>query len=198
MSRQELIDAFSFEGVNRSNAVVNFTEEDPIDPKALWLNSQHLYAMTHDELAGLLQPVFEKAGLQAAAEKTRQVTPLIQERIKTLNDAPAVADFFFVEELAAFDPAELIPQKGDAAMAVRVLDRARAALANAEFTHEGLETSLRTEATSLGIKAGQMFQPIRVAVCGRKNAPPLFETLSVLGREVCLKRIGQAVEMLNR
>ncbi len=45
MTRQELIDAFSFEGVNRSNAVVNFTEEDPFDPKAVWLNSQHIYAM---------------------------------------------------------------------------------------------------------------------------------------------------------
>ena len=41
-----------------------------------------------------------------------------------------------------------------------------------------------------------MFQPIRVAVCGRKNAPPLFETLEVLGRETCLKRIEQAIQML--
>ena len=41
-----------------------------------------------------------------------------------------------------------------------------------------------------------MFQPIRVAVCGRKNAPPLFETLEVLGRETCLKRIDQAIQML--
>lgn len=198
MSRQELIDAFSFEGVNRSNAVVNFTAEDPIDPKALWLNSQHLYAMGHDELAALLVPVFEKAGFRATAEKTRMVTPLIQERIKTLNDAPAVADFFFVEELAPYDPSDLIPQKGDAAMAARVLQSAADALSKAEFTHEGLETALRAEAASLGIKAGQMFQPIRVAVCGRKNAPPLFETLAVLGRETCLKRLGQAVEMLNR
>jgi glutamyl-tRNA synthetase len=41
-----------------------------------------------------------------------------------------------------------------------------------------------------------MFQPIRVAVCGRKNAPPLFETMEVLGKDVCLKRIGLAVEKL--
>jgi glutamyl-tRNA synthetase len=42
-----------------------------------------------------------------------------------------------------------------------------------------------------------MFQPIRVAVCGRKNAPPLFETLEVLGRETCRQRIDQAVQMLQ-
>src|SRR5260221_14689585 len=50
LSRQELIDAFSFEGVNRANAVVNFNEDDPIDPKALWLNSQHLRTIPPDEL----------------------------------------------------------------------------------------------------------------------------------------------------
>ncbi len=43
-----------------------------------------------------------------------------------------------------------------------------------------------------------MFQPIRVAVCGRKNAPPLFETLEVLGRETCLKRIDRAMRCCNR
>ena len=49
----------------------------------------------------------------------------------------------------------------------------------------------------LGLKAGQMFQPIRVAVCGRKNAPPLFETLEVLGKEKTLARIEQAIEELR-
>ncbi len=52
-------------------------------------------------------------------------------------------------------------------------------------------------AQELGVKAGQMFQPIRVAVCGRKNAPPLFETLHVLGRETTLKRIDEAIEKLR-
>jgi glutamyl-tRNA synthetase len=47
------------------------------------------------------------------------------------------------------------------------------------------------------LKAGQAFQPIRVAVCGRKNAPPLFETMAVLGRETCLARIRQAEASLQ-
>ncbi|MBI3645776.1 MAG: glutamate--tRNA ligase, partial [Acidobacteriales bacterium] len=52
-------------------------------------------------------------------------------------------------------------------------------------------------AQELGLKAGQMFQPVRVAVCGRKNAPPLFETLQVLGRETTLARIGRAIRKLQ-
>jgi glutamyl-tRNA synthetase len=56
---------------------------------------------------------------------------------------------------------------------------------------------LRTGAEGLGIKTGQMFQPIRVAVCGRKIAPPLFGTLEALGRETSLVRIGQAIRKLE-
>jgi len=192
MSRQELIDAFSFEGINRSNAVVNFTQDDPIDPKALWLNSQHLYAMPVEELTDQLLPY-----VPVERGKLLRIAPLIQERIKTLRDAVTVADFFLVDELAPYDGAELIPQKGDAAMALAALERARKVLATAEFEHQALDAALRAEAAGMGIKAGQLFQPIRVAVCGRKNAPPLFETLEVLGRETCLKRIGQAIRKLE-
>jgi glutamyl-tRNA synthetase len=127
----------------------------------------------------------------------RRITPLIQERIKLLKDVTTVADFFFADTLAAYDAAELIPQKGDAAMAATVLEHAEVALATAEFTHDGLDQALRACAEALKIKAGQMFQPIRVAVCGRKNAPPLFETLEVLGRETCLKRIAAARTLLK-
>ena len=62
MTRQELIDAFSLEGINRSNAVVNFTEEDPFDPKAVWLNAEHIRAMPVDELAERLLPFVRAAG----------------------------------------------------------------------------------------------------------------------------------------
>ena len=82
-------------------------------------------------------------------------------------------------------------------MAATVLETAAEILKTAVFTHDGLDAALRAAAENLKIKAGQMFQPIRVAVCGRKNAPPLFETLVVLGREVCLQRIAAARQMLK-
>jgi glutamyl-tRNA synthetase len=198
MSRRELIEAFSLAGVNRSNAVVNFSEQDPIDPKALWLNAQHIYALPVDELCRRLMPFVRAAGYAADESKLLKVTPLIRERIRLLSDVTTVADFFFLEELTPYDTAELIPQKGDAQLAIRVLQRAREVLEHAELTHAGLESALRAAAGDLGVKTGQMFQPIRVAVCGRRNAPPLFETLEVLGRDICLKRIGQAIEKLQR
>src|ERR1700674_3116461 len=125
------------------------------------------------------------------------ITPLIRERIKLLRDALTAADFFFIDQLPPYDPAELIPQKGDAAMAQKVLQRAKEVLANAEFKHDPLDQSLRAAAQELGIKAGQMFQPIRVAVCGRKNAPPLFETLEVLGKETTVARVERALAKMQ-
>ena len=76
MTRQELIDAFSLEGVNRSNATVNFTEEDPLDPKAVWLNAENIRALPVDELAERLLPFAEAAGLNVDAGKMLKVAPL--------------------------------------------------------------------------------------------------------------------------
>jgi glutamyl-tRNA synthetase len=197
MTLEELQAAFTMEGVNRANAVVNFTDQDPFDAKAVWLNAEHIRALPVDTLSHDLEPFFAEAGLHATPEKLLAVTPLIRERIKLLKDAVSAADFFFVDQLPPYDPAELIPPKGgDAAMALRVLQTALEILPTTPFDHDSLDAALRAAATSLGLKAGPMFQPIRVAVCGRKNAPPLFETMIVLGRDVCLARIKQAEEKL--
>jgi len=211
MSRQELIDAFSLGGINRANAVVNFKEpdvgrapspansipEDTFDAKALWLNAEHIRSLTVVDLSQRLLPIVHEAGFPIAPERMLQITPLIRERIKLLRDVLTAADFFFVDKLPPYDPAELVPQKGDAAMALKVLQRAKEVLPNVEFQHDPLDQALRAAAQELGVKAGQMFQPIRVAVCGRKNAPGLFETLEVLGKETTLSRIALAIEKLS-
>jgi len=198
MTRQELIDAFSLEGINRANAVVNFKEpattpEETFDAKAVWLNAEHIRALPVADLSAQLLPIVHSAGFPITPEKMLSITPLIRERIKLLRDVLTAADFFFVDQLPPYDPAELIPQKGDAAVALKVLTRAREVLAQTEFTHDALDQALRAAAQELGLKAGQMFQPVRVAVCGRKNAPPLFETLQVLGKETTLERIEQGI-----
>jgi glutamyl-tRNA synthetase len=199
MSRPELVEIFSLEGINRANAVVNFkepaaTSEDTFDPKAIWLNAEHIRGLAIEDLSQRLLPIVREKYPNVTSEKMLQITPLIRERIKLLNDVLTAADFFFVDHLPPYDPAELIPQKGDAAMAKRVLEKAQAVLANVEFRHDPLGQALRAAAQELGVKAGQMFQPIRVAVCGRKNAPGLLETLEVLGKEKTLIRLNEATQ----
>ena len=178
----EIRDLFTLEGVNRSNAVINFTEELPFDEKAVWLNAEHIRALPVEELSARICSRFSsRPDSTRRRKRLLAVTPLIRERIKLLRDAVEAADFFFVDELAPYDPAELIPLKkgettGDPALARRVLETALEVLAATNFDHDSLDQALRGAAATLGLKAGPMFQPIRVAVCGRKNAPPLFET----------------------
>ncbi len=188
LTLDELTELFTLEGVNRANAVVNFTEEDPFDPKAVWLNAEHIRALPVEELSRRLAAVLRAGRLSSPRRrKSLAVTPLIRERIKLLRDAAAGADFFFLDRLAALRSRGADPAKGRRRrMALRVLQTAQEVLATTAFDHDSLDKALRAAAAALGLKAGPMFQPIRVAVCGRKNAPPLFETMVVLGREVCL------------
>ena len=198
LTLDELTAAFTLEAVNRANAVINFTEEDPFDAKAVWLNAEHIRALPVERLEASIAPFLAQAGFHPTPGQLQAVTPLIRERIKLLGEAPAAADFFFLDKLAPYDPAELIPAKGgDAAMVRRVLQHTLEVLPSVSFDHDSLDQALRAAASSLGLKAGQAFQPIRVAVCGRKNAPPLFETMAVLGRDICLARIAQALVILE-
>ncbi len=142
-------------------------------------------------------PVLEQAGIDADRETMRRIIPLIQERLKRLVDVPGLVDFFFVEELPDYDPAMLIPKKMTAAELHPLLAEARALLARVTpFTQDSLERSLRSLAGTKGVKAGQLFTPIRVAVCGRTVAPPLFGTLEVLGRERVLARVELALDKI--
>jgi glutamyl-tRNA synthetase len=190
MTDEQMIALFSLHGISKSNAVFDRA-------KLEWFNAEYIRQMSLDELAERLLPVVRAAGHEITPERMRQIVPLIRERITLLRDVLTVADFFLVKELPGYDPALLVPPKGDAAMARGVLERARGVLETTEFTHAALERVLRAAAQELGVKAGQMFTPIRVAVTGRTAAPPLFETLMVLGREAVLERVDRALVALE-
>lgn len=189
MSRAELIQRFGLERVNASPAVWNYDKLNHI-------NGHYIRQLSIEDLAERLEPFVRNAGYHADRARLLAIAPLIRERMTVLSDVATVADFFFLDELPPYDAAELVPKKSDAAAARAALAKAAEVLAVCEFTPPALETALRAAAGSLDVKAGQMFQPIRVAVCGRKEAPPLFDTLAVLGRETCLRRIGQAIGKL--
>jgi glutamyl-tRNA synthetase len=202
MAVSEIKELFSLEGINRANAVINFLEppptpEDAFDAKAVWLNAEHIRGLPVEQLTDRLLGFLHKAGYDVSRETMLKITPLIRERIRLLRDVLTAADFFLIKDLPPYDPALLIPQKGDAPMARRVLEKAQEVLSQTDFTHDALDQALRGSAQQLGIKAGQMFSPIRVAVTGRTAAPPLFGTLEALGRETALERIGAALKLLK-
>ncbi|MFQ5576641.1 MAG: glutamate--tRNA ligase [Anaerolineae bacterium] len=190
MTRDELIDRFSLDRVNVSAAAWNYAKLDHF-------NGIYIRRLSAADLTDRLLPFLKAAGINADRETMLKITPLIQERLAVLSDVPAWVDFFFVDELPPYDPALLVPKKISPADVPPILQKARAALSTVEFDHAHLESALREAAAALGVKAGQMFQPVRVAVCGKKVSPPLFGTLEVVGRETTLHRIDRALALLN-
>ena len=188
LTKQQIIDQFDLGSVSASPAAFSYD-------KLEWMNGIYIRSLSASELASRLQPVLAQAGHEASVDELERIVPLIQERIKTLNDAVPMTDFLFADP-QGYDPHLLLGKTTSVEEIQAALKRARDVLATVEFTEEALETGLRAGAEETGLKAGQFFTPIRVAVTGRTVAPPLFGTLVALGRERVLSRIDSALEIL--
>ena len=189
MSRQELIDVFSFEGINRSNAVVNFSDESPIDPKALWLNSQHLRTMPVEELAPLVRATLEAAGVPnpySEADFLRTVDA-IRSRFTTLLDFPSRGRAYFTDDFET-DAGAL--EKLNAPGCRELLRELGARIEAApEFTEASVEAELRKLAEERGVKAGLLINGSRAALSGQPVGPSAFLVFSCLGRERVVQRL---------
>ncbi len=188
---EELIEHFSLEKVNPAPSIFS-------DEKLEWMNGVYIRQLEPEELAKRLLPFLKEAGLEADMETIRRLVPLIQERMKVLSAGVELVDFFFKEEIA-YDPELLMgkkmtAQESHAALKVTSERLERLPL----FDEENLEKALRRLADDLSLTAGQLFGIIRIAVTGKKVAPPLFGTLAVLGRKRALWRIDLALDHLAR
>jgi glutamyl-tRNA synthetase len=196
MTRQQLIDNFSLERIGRMGAVFN---RDKLE----WMNGVYIRSLEADDLTERVLPFLVK-GLPSSVKRpidanyVRQIVPLIRERINTLKDAAAYANFFFVDKLE-YDKSKFVDKKTNAETVLTALKSAEAILSSLEsFDRDQLEHTLRRLADDLGIKPGQLFNILRVATTARDATPPLFETMAVLGKERCLKRIKAAISRLSK
>ena len=186
------IAAFDLKRVNPADSVF------PVD-KLDWLNGLWIRELPIDDLAKRLRPVLEAANLEVNTVTLLKVTPIVQTRIKTLNDVVALAGFFFHDEFTPTEsPQDLIQKKMDVSGTVDALQHAYDHLADLdEWSTENLEAAMRALAEELGLKIGQLFGSLRTAITGQKVSPPLFETMEILGRETTLQRVEQAMLSLQ-
>ncbi|MEE9583086.1 MAG: glutamate--tRNA ligase family protein, partial [Dehalococcoidales bacterium] len=196
MSRKELVSNFSLERVSKTAAIFNREKLD-------WMNGVYIRSLSLENFTRQALP-FLKKGLPAEASRPlsadyiKRIMPLIQERAKTLAEVAELTEFFFIAELG-YQPELLIAKKMDLKSATKALAISLARLEKLEpFDENSLEALLRPLATELGLKTGQLFGTLRVAITGRTVAPPLFQTMAVLGREKCLKRITEALAQLRQ
>lgn len=194
ISREQLVRDFSLERIAKAGAIFN-------TDKLNWMSGVYIRQLNAEEFLQRVLPFLE-AGLPQGIERplsteyVQQIAPLIQERITTMGEAAEYAEFFFVDELD-YDPALLSADVTDEA-ALEALQAANKGLQDLDsFDASSLEGVLRPLASELGLKTGEFFGLLRVATTGRTAAPPLFQTMAILGRERCLKRIEAALRKLR-
>ena len=196
MSRQELIKNFSLERISRTAAIFN-------SEKLNWMNGVYIRSLDPEDFVKRALPFLDR-GLPPEVKRplsidyVRQFMPLIQERAKTLAEVSELAQFFFVTKLD-YESSLLIGKNMTRESATKALEAGQQKLSQLKtFDEESLETVLRPLAEELGLKTGQFFGTLRIAITGRTAAPPLFQTMAVLGKEQCLRRIEAALEKLRK
>ncbi len=196
-TRDEAIAAFDIADINPTAGAVPYAKLD-------WMNGLYIRGLAAEDLHLRLVPYLSPAlGIAqeelAQSPKLAALVPIIQERIKTLTDAIALVDWAFVDADAIRydDPALLVPKKMDAAQTAEILRTGAETIAQVEpFSAAELESAFRADTEAAGIKVGPWLQPFRVALTGKSIAPPLFESMVVLGREETLRRINNGLAAL--
>jgi glutamyl/glutaminyl-tRNA synthetase len=195
-TRDELIAAFTLEGISGGNAVFN---PDKLD----WFNQQHILRLSVDDLAARLQPVLEQAGLWSAdlgasrRDWFHKLLELIRPRVKKLDQ--------FVEELRPFlqqsvdyDQAAVSKHIAKPEIRSAFTELPDTLTAVVPFSGAALESALRLLADSHGVKAAALIHATRVAVTGRAVSPGLFEVLELMGAERVGARVRHAINFLPK
>ncbi|HKV30709.1 MAG TPA: glutamate--tRNA ligase [Candidatus Dormibacteraeota bacterium] len=181
----QLIQAFDLSKIQASPAVANLERLD-------WLNGQFIRRLPPSELAARLSPLMPAVPVEGLTP----LIPLVQERLRSLNEAPDMLRFFF-EEPDTYRPEQLIPKGRDAAATATVLiEAATTVRALTDWTPESIEAALRALAERLGWSSRDVFMALRVAVTGRTVTPPLIESISRLGKDTVVARLERAARTL--
>ena len=184
---EELIRAFSLEGISRANAVFN-------PDKLAWFNAQYIAKLPFEKLIRYLKPEYIKAGLwrdsleKEESEWFRFLVDVYRPRAKVLQDFPKLSRMFLIDHVE-YDQAAVQKFLKDETVRgyLKTLSDRLAALR--EFTHESLEAAVRTLAEELGIKPAILMNASRVALTGQAVAPGLFDVMMLLGREKTVTRL---------
>jgi glutamyl-tRNA synthetase len=200
-SQQDLLDKFDLARVSASPATFDYQ-------KLRWFNQYYInHIIELDDLTARLVPFLAEAGLVDRAatdpnhpdyQRLRPAVGLLKDRLETLAEGPDLLSYFLVDELPPYETELLVPKKVDPAAVRPALLAVEQALDEVDLDDEAAtEARFRALADELGLKAGQLFMPIRVAVTGRTQSPGLFETLRVIGSDRVRRRIRHAIVLLG-
>jgi glutamyl-tRNA synthetase len=185
---EDFIDAFEPEKISLGGPVFDLE-------KLTWLNGKHIRGLEPAELLERLRD-----GI-LSDEYLLEVLPLAHERIDTLADFIAYAEFFFVGDVDYDEAAQkkmvgmgLTPQQMAKVLRVLLEESLDPIL---DWSVTSIEEAMRSHCERHELSPKQLFMPVRVAVTGRAATPPLFDTMAVLGKELCRRRLRLAIDTLK-
>lgn len=198
LSREELVEAFSLEGIGRANAVFNFHENDPrhwTDDKALWMNAEYIRTMPLSELLPMVKAELrgEKLWREEYDDDEREwlakTVDLVRQRFFTLKDFSSQGRAYFSED---FDLDEAAVRRNilkDFSLK-DLLPRLATSLERVDsFTPQNVENALRAFAEEEGIKAGLLINASRTMLTGQAVGPSMFEVFEMIGRDRSVMRL---------
>jgi len=202
LSKEELVEYFSLEGINRANAIFNFQEHDPrrwTDDKALWMNAEYIRTMPLDELLPMVKTELRANKLwreeydDEDSDWLRKTVDLIRQRYFTLKDFSGQGRAYFSDDFD-FDEAAVNKNLRKEPRLRELLNGLADQLDTVEpFNAETAETALRTFADENGVKAGLLINGARTMLTGQAVGPSMFEIFDVLGREASVQRLRSGI-----
>lgn len=188
-SKQELIEKFSLDRVQRSGA--RFDEQ-----RLIWMNGQWIRRLSLEDLYSRVEPFWPEEASGSDESYKKQILALVQDRLKTLADLPLLTRYFFATPtpnwMMTQDNKQL--KKLDRAAMISLLESAHDVLKGSDFEADGLQVTLNSLLETTGEKPGILFSLIRLAVSWAPFSPALNETLETLGKDETLKRLSQAIQ----
>jgi glutamyl-tRNA synthetase len=194
MRTTELVSRFSLQGVSRTNGVFD-------RPKLEWYNTQYLQKLPIDDLLPAVQGELERSKLwqpEWAGTKREwfaKTVDLLRPRTRLLPDFSTWARAFFSDTFE-YEPAAREKFWKDERLGGMLAKLADGLAALPGWDHDACDHVLRELATAEGVKAGLLINATRVAIVGQAVAPPLFETMLVLGQEAVVVRLRRAAQVL--
>jgi glutamyl-tRNA synthetase len=180
----QAIEWFDFGAVGKSPARMDYKKLDN-------LNGHYIRETSDDDLVAELIAFLERRTpphilSMMARERLKSAMPSLKERAKTLVQLDQGAEFLYTDGSRDLDAAAAKILGSEArALLARTLPKLEAT----DWSAVGLESAARSFAEESGLKLGDVAQPLRAALTGKTNSPPLFEMLSLLGREESLVRL---------
>ena len=202
LSKEEMIEYFSLEGIGRANAIFNFTENDPrrwTDDKALWVNSEYIRTMPIEELLPMVKAELRANKLWREEyddddrEWFAKTVDLIRQRYFTLKDFSGQGRAYFSDDFD-FDETAVNKNLRKEPRLRELLKGLADKLETVEpFNTETAEAALRAYAEETGVKAGLLINGSRTMLTGQAVGPSMFEIFDVLGKEASVERLRSGI-----